>query len=177
MIPVLVVGVTTDEAEGSHSVLLQELVGKKRLSVAVTPFEARAIQHGLDRTVPPRPQTHDLIHRLIESLAVKTNKVVIHETGSLRCRIALQTGSGILHIDAEPGDGIALALRTDASIFVEDGVLTAHGVTALSDGRPMSRKQIREELERQLERALSAEDYEDAARIRDSIQALDDGTP
>lgn len=174
MIPTLVVGINAHPS-GNHYVVLQELTGRKRLAVPATALEASAIELSLNRSVVARPQTHDLLCHMLEWLEVRISKVVIHKPDgdAFVARMALKTSAGLFELEAQAGDAIALALRSHTSIFVEDAILDEYGISALSDGPPMTREQIKAELRKQLERALADENYEDAARLRDTINAFD----
>jgi bifunctional DNase/RNase len=82
--------------------------------------EARAIALAMHRIDPPRPQTHDLMRSLVESLGAKLEEVWVHELrgntyyGLLRLRVRGQAEP--LFVDTRPSDGLALAARTGAAI-------------------------------------------------------------
>jgi hypothetical protein len=179
MTPVLVVGLSSTHLEGQYSVVLQELTGKKRLVVPVTPFEAKAIALSLENVRMPRPQTHDLIKTLLDNCEARLNKVVIYDVREDGCyaQVTLSSGVGGSDIEAQPGDAIALALRTHTSIFVRQGLLQTHGTTSLSDGHPVGRDRQLKELREQLQQAVQHENFEDAARLRDIILRLNQQTP
>ena len=88
-------------------------------------FEANAIAMQLEDVVSPRPMTHDLLKNLIEGLEAKLAKVVITELkeNTFFAMIHLERGQQILENDARPSDAMALALRANAPILVEQGVL------------------------------------------------------
>src|SRR6185436_10913045 len=89
-------------------------------------FEANAIALQLENITTPRPMTHDLLRNMINELDAQVTRVVINDLrdstffAQIRLLIA---GGKTLEVDARPSDAIALALRTEAPIFVAQSVL------------------------------------------------------
>ena len=124
LVEVRVRGVTVDPQAGSPIVLLEELRGERVMPIWVGVFEARAIAMEVEKIVPPRPMTHDLIKNLLEGMHAQVTNIVITDLqeNTFYARIALNTGGGNLQIDARPSDAIALALRVNAPIYVATAV-------------------------------------------------------
>jgi bifunctional DNase/RNase len=124
LVEVRVRGVTVDPQAGSPIVLLEELRGERVMPIWVGVFEARAIAMEVEKVVPPRPMTHDLIKNLLESMHAQVTNIAITDLkeNTFYARIVLSTGGGNLQIDARPSDAIALALRVHAPIYVEQSV-------------------------------------------------------
>ena len=117
-------GVTVDPQAASPIVLLQEVRGERLMPIWVGMFEARAIALELEKVVPPRPMTHDLLKNILEGVKARVTSVVITalKDNTFYAQIALATGATNVPIDARPSDAIALALRVNAPIFVAKAV-------------------------------------------------------
>jgi hypothetical protein len=105
-------------------VILKDLEGKRYLPILIGPFEATAIALALEGTVVPRPLSHDLMRTLLESLSAKLEQIVIHDIkdSTFFAKLIIRTNGEVQEIDARPSDGIALALRMHAPIFVSDKI-------------------------------------------------------
>ncbi len=105
-------------------VILKDLEGKRYLPILIGPFEATAIALALEGTAVPRPLSHDLMRNLLESLSAKLEQVVVHDIkdSTFFAKLVVRTNGEVQEIDARPSDGIALALRMHAPIFVSDKI-------------------------------------------------------
>jgi len=125
-------GLMIDPVSQSPIIVLRDASGDAVLPIWVGIFEANAIAVMLERIPPPRPMTHDLLRSLIETLRARVERVVITDLrdNTFYALIHLLRGDERLAVDARPSDAMALALRTNAPIFVEDAVLekSASGV-------------------------------------------------
>jgi bifunctional DNase/RNase len=121
LVEVRVRGVTVDPQAGSPVVLLEALRGERLMPIWVGMFEARAIAMEMEKVVPPRPMTHDLMKNMLDGVQVQVTNIVITELkdNTFFAKIALTAGGTGVQIDARPSDAIALALRAQAPIFVE----------------------------------------------------------
>lgn len=106
-------------------VILKELDSSRQLPILIGPFEATAIALALEGTKVPRPLSHDLLRTAIEKLKSKVEKILIHDIqeNTFFAKIIIDGPQGTIEIDARPSDGIALALRTNAPIYVSDQIL------------------------------------------------------
>ena len=111
------------------------------LPIAVGEFEAAAIQMQLGGERPLRPISYDLFAALLDELSVPVRRVVIHSVeGQVFHAIAVIEREGRLReIDCRPSDAVALALRTDAAVFVTGEILDAAGVSSAPDGADLER--------------------------------------
>ena len=113
--------------ENKHDqvIILKEKDGERQIPIIIGLSEAAAIKMKVSNIVPPRPLTHDLLSSLIQKLGARLEKVVInkleHNTFYARL-ILIQDGEKIIEVDARPSDSIALALRLNAPVFVEEEV-------------------------------------------------------
>ena len=126
MIPVKVSKITFHHTSRSYAVLLDEISGERSLPVMVGACEAHSIALALEYTEPPRPMTHDLIKAMITESKGKINSVKITDLidGVFYARIEIQgIQVGALNLDSRPSDAIAIALRTEAPIFVDESIM------------------------------------------------------
>lgn len=138
LVEVRVRGVTVDPQAGSPIVLLEELRGERLMPIWVGMFEARAIAMEMEKVVPPRPMTHDLMKNILEGVKAQVASIVITELkeNTFFARIALNASGAGLQIDARPSDAIALALRVNAPIFVAKAVFNHAPAIELRDQGP-----------------------------------------
>jgi bifunctional DNase/RNase len=115
-----------DEKRHDQIIVLKEKNSDKLLPIVIGINEASAIKMKLSNIAPPRPLTHDLVKSIMDSLDAKLESVVIDkiEDNTFFAKLSIKDSSGqIKIIDSRPSDSIALALRSDAKIFVEEDVL------------------------------------------------------
>ncbi len=106
-------------------VILRDEEEKNFLPIWVGVFEANAIALQMEGVTTPRPMTHDLLRNLIRQIEGDVVRVVINnlEENTFYAQIHLRVANRELTIDSRPSDAIALALRTEAPLFVEEAVL------------------------------------------------------
>lgn len=115
-----------DPNSNSPIVVLKGVDSDTILPIWVGAFEANAIALEIEKIVPQRPMTHDLIRNLITEIGYKVVRVIITDLreNTFYALIELADESGkIVSLDARPSDAIALALRSDCAIFAEQKVL------------------------------------------------------
>lgn len=120
-----VAGVTFDSSNNSPVVILRDMEEKRILPIWIGPFEANAILMELEGVHTSRPMTHDLIKRLVSSLGAKITQVVINnlKDNTFFAEIQVSTENMVTKIDSRPSDAIAVALRVECPIYVEEHVL------------------------------------------------------
>ena len=147
-------GLMMDPVTNMPIVILKDIDGNAVLPIWVGVYEANAIALEIEKVTTPRPMTHDLIKNLLMGLGSGLRKVVVSELkdDTFYAVIWMEREGEMIAIDSRPSDALALALRLDCPIFVEDDVLKSSKVSnAVSD------KANSEELRRWLEN-LSDED-------------------
>jgi bifunctional DNase/RNase len=84
-----------------------------------------AIERKVKGWDPPRPLTHDLIESLIRTMGGEMERLVINDLqdGTYYAEINVRLDNKLIMVDCRPSDGIALAVRANAPIFVEESVL------------------------------------------------------
>ncbi len=125
-----------DPNSNTPIVVLKGVDSEKILPIWVGAFEANAIALEIEKIVPQRPMTHDLLRNFITEIGYSVNKIVISDlkdnTFYALIELSDQEGGSVI-IDARPSDAIALALRTDCPIFVEEEVFEVSGQPADAD--------------------------------------------
>jgi bifunctional DNase/RNase len=126
LIAMSIKGLMLDPVSNSPIVVLKDDDEKFFLPIWVGIFEANAIALQLENITTPRPMTHDLLRNMISELNARVVRIVINDlrdsTFFAQIRLAIGTDR-TLEVDARPSDAIALALRTEAPIYVAQSVL------------------------------------------------------
>ncbi|MFH0935527.1 MAG: bifunctional nuclease family protein [Candidatus Omnitrophota bacterium] len=118
--------IVIDEKRHDQLIVLKEKNGERILPIVIGLAEASAIKLKISGFNPPRPLTHDLLHAAIENLDARIDRIIIDklEENTFHAKIVLKTSSGEDKvIDARPSDSIALAVRAQVPIFVEDEII------------------------------------------------------
>jgi bifunctional DNase/RNase len=161
LIPMSIKGLMLDPVSNSPIVVLKDDEEKFFLPIWVGIFEANAIALQLENVETPRPMTHDLLRNMIAELDARVTRVVINDLrdSTFFAQIRLAFGTRTIEIDARPSDAIALALRTEAPIFVAQAVLEqAQTITPDSDSASGENREESDEKNRQWFENLSPED-------------------
>lgn len=120
-----VAGITMDPFSNAPIVILKDMEGNNALPIWIGILEASAIATELGDIKPPRPMTHDLMKNIIDNLEVMVTRIEVSDLkdNTFYATIHLTMVNKHLTVDARPSDAIALALRTNAPIFVSQKVL------------------------------------------------------
>jgi len=189
-------------SQRAYALLLREVDGNRRLPIVIGEPEAQAIANELEGIRPQRPMTHDLLRNVIEALGASIREIVIHSIKDGTFYASIHFEYSDIEIDARPSDAIALAVRCNAPMFIDEEIFTESALqdegedTAADESEQdnehveedepnserstrQSKAQIemplteRQRLEQELDQAIKVEDYEAAARIRDSLRRLE----
>ncbi len=124
-------GLVMDPISKMPIVLLEDRDGEKVLPIWIGVFEANAIALTIENIPTPRPMTHDLLKNILAHLNIVVERIVVNDVrnntffASIHCRHA----DGEMVVDSRPSDAIALALRVNSPIYVEQEVVEkAHGL-------------------------------------------------
>jgi hypothetical protein len=129
-------GLLMDPVTNTPIVILRDSGSETVLPIWVGVYEANAIALEIEKVSPPRPMTHDLIKNVLAGLDARVHKVVVTELkeDTFYAVIWMERDGKIISVDSRPSDALALALRVDCPIFVEDEVLkTSKKATATSE--------------------------------------------
>ena len=159
LVPMSIKGLMLDPVSNSPIVVLKDEEEKFFLPIWVGIFEANAIALQLENVATPRPMTHDLLKNMIGELEGRVTRIVINDLrdSTFFAQIRVLTGGKTLEVDARPSDAIALALRTEAPIFVAQAVL--------DQAQTISPENVEEEGERS-KKWLESLDTEDLGKYK-----------
>jgi len=120
-----VAGITVDPFTNTPIVLLKDLEDKDVLPIWIGLLEASSIATALENINTPRPMTHDLVKNILDSLGVKIVRVEVNDLkdNTYYALLHLEVDNKRLVVDSRPSDAIAIAVRTNAPIFVEESVI------------------------------------------------------
>ncbi len=140
-IQMFVAGLVLDPASNAPIVILKDDSGEKALPIWIGLAEATAIASCLKKLQLARPMTHDLLSTVIEDLGASIVRVVVSgiRENTFIAELEVVQGDVLRTLDCRPSDGIALAVRCNAPIFVAKAVLDTAQVTireAQPDGPP-----------------------------------------
>jgi bifunctional DNase/RNase len=118
-------GLMMDPVSNMPIVVLKDTNGNTILPIWVGIYEANAIALEIEKVSTPRPMTHDLIKTLLHGLGTGIRKVVVSELkdDTFYAVIWLDKEGELISVDSRPSDALALALRLDCPIYVDDSVL------------------------------------------------------
>jgi len=164
-------------------ILLKGEADNRTLPIFIGTVEAQSIALFIGNVQIPRPLTHDLLKSVLEHLDCSLKRIEVCDLreGTFIARLILSCDGGEIEVDSRPSDAIALALRTSSPIFVDERVMDEAGrvftelETEISGGDEKSdeKQSPLDSLKQELERAVTEERYEDAAKIRDKIKSLE----
>ncbi|MFP5255606.1 MAG: bifunctional nuclease family protein [Acidimicrobiia bacterium] len=130
------VGIELERPPNIPCLVLREADGQGRiLPIFIGGPEATAIAFALEQVETPRPMTHDLMKDLLEELGAQVERVVVTELreATFFAELVIRVGTEVHTVSARPSDAVALAVRTGATVYAEEGVLDAAGRSAGED--------------------------------------------
>lgn len=118
-------GLMVDPSTNAPIVILKDVQGDAVLPIWVGLYEANAIALEVEKATTPRPMTHDLLKNLVHGLNATVQRVVVTElkNDTFYAVLWLEQDGELVTIDCRPSDALALALRADCPIFVDEDVL------------------------------------------------------
>ena len=169
-------------------VMLNGPSDERTLPIFIGATEAQAIAYHVNGIDVPRPLTHDLFKNVLQEYDFQVNKVIVNELkdDTFYARLFIQGQGQEIQIDSRPSDAIALALRFSAPIFIVRDVMDSAGVIIPENSDDSDQLNITtpqddevpltplEGLKQQLDKAVTEERYEDAAKIRDEIKRMEE---
>ncbi len=149
-------------------VVLKEKDADRYLTIYIGAAEADAIAIRLQNVSVQRPMTHDLMTNVMQELGASVTKVVVTEVrnDTYYARLFLDVNNEQVEIDSRPSDAIALAVRAEAPIFVEDEVIDQAGVLLDDEGLVATDEEGRPG-------PVKPEELEKMSAFRDFIESLD----
>lgn len=174
-IELVILAVTNFEHHGTgYIVVLQEKAGERRLPVVIGSAEAQSIIQGSEQQNPGRPLAHDVMMDALNRFKVSLEEVHISELSDhvFHATLMCRDQSKSFAIDSRTSDALALAIRAGCPIFTTSLVMEEAGVEWSPKSGEKSTKledMSAVQLHKRLQQALEAEDYEQAAHIRDLL--------
>lgn len=168
----------SEQQPQSFVLILKELEGKRRLPVVIGSHEAQAIALAIEKITPSRPMTHDLLKNTMEAADATLKEIAITDLsdGIFFATLYWSLPDGrIIEVDARTSDAVALAVRFNCRIFTHSFILEEAGIEVegqeKTTAKPVSLGEMTAQaLQEQLDEALSQENYERAAAIRDEMK-------
>lgn len=130
-------GLMVDPVTNMPIVVLKDVSGNSILPIWVGVYEANAIALEIEKVSTPRPMTHDLIRNVLFGLETGVKKVVVNDLkeDTFYAMIWLERNGELISIDSRPSDALAVALRLDCPIYVDETVLkSSKTVAAVTEG-------------------------------------------
>jgi len=125
MIPVELVKIIIDEKNHDQAVVLREKGGSRQIPIVIGFVEASSIQMKIAGVETPRPLTHDLLASILQSLEAAPEYLLIDDivSGTFFAKLRLKNKEGQpVVVDCRPSDGIAVAVRLNIPMFVEEKI-------------------------------------------------------
>lgn len=193
---------TVARTDQGNAVLVRPQGSELAVPIFIGQLETQAILIGLGNIQVPRPLTHDLLLSIIGQLHVTIVRIEINDLkdGTFFSRIIMKApGEDELSIDARPSDALALAVRVHCPVYIAEYIVDEAGISvnlvsditpgeegkeadtlattpAPEEPKPAVSEYVeneRKRLQKELDDAIAAEDYETAAVLRDKLKALD----
>jgi len=144
-------GLMMDPVTNMPIVVLKDVGGTAILPIWVGIYEANAIALEIEKVSTPRPMTHDLIRTLLHGLETGMRKVVVSELkdDTFYAVIWLERDGQLISVDSRPSDALALALalRLDCPIYVDDSVLKSSKASSAVSEKLNNNEELRRYLE------------------------------
>jgi bifunctional DNase/RNase len=135
MVEVTIESVRVSLMSEHRLVVLKEVGSDRHLPIWIGQCEAEAIAIRLRSIEVARPLTHDLLRNVITEMGGNVTRVVVSalESDTFHARVIVEMDGRLLEIDSRPSDALALAVRVDAPIYVEDQVMAQAGIVPERD--------------------------------------------
>ena len=130
-------GLMMDPVTNMPIVVLKDVGGDTVLPIWVGVYEANAIALEIEKVTTPRPMTHDLIKNILIGFDTHVHKIVVSELrdDTFFAVIWMEREGKVISIDSRPSDALAVALRVDCPIFVDEEVLKTSKAASTSADR------------------------------------------
>jgi len=154
-------------------VILKEKMTDRYLPIWIGAAEADAIAVKLQGVSVPRPMTHDLLNTIVDALGASVNSIIVSDlqNDTFYAKVVLNVDGGQMEVDSRPSDAIALAVRVDAPIYAEEGVLDKAGILLDKEtGKLLSEPK---EMEGADGKKVSEEEMKKMSAFHDFINSLD----
>ena len=168
--------VKTSLVDLNYVVFLSREVDERVLPIIIGVLEGQSIAACYYTQKFPRPLSHDLLRTILQKLNAAVTKIYISDLyeDTFHARVFIRAAIGELDFDSRPSDAIALALRFSAPIYVDKTIFERCSINLNEAGKGVEKlKHPIQKLKEALDEAIANERYEDAAKIRDKIQLIE----
>ncbi len=181
LVPLRVVAITDGNAAGTYNLVLQEITGSRRIVMAIGLPEAQSIAVFMEGVSLPRPLMHDLMVQMLNNFEARLSRVIIEnlQNGYFISDVVCDMNGRTFIFDARTSDAVALAIRCGSPIFIRKFLLDyVSGNSASSSvaevlAKPQTSTSLPDMTEDQLRtiltKAIDAEDYELAQKIKEEL--------
>ncbi len=154
-------GLMIDPSANTPIVILKDVNSETLLPIWVGAYEANAIALEIEKIAPQRPMTHDLLKNIIEQMGARVQRIIITSLmdNVFYAVIELIMGDNMIFLDSRPSDAIALALRSDCPIYVNEEVIKNSRSTNAEKGSDLG---LEDEIERDEEAVEWPEEIDDS---------------
>lgn len=173
MIEVVIDSIRVSLMNYQRVVILKEKTSDRYLPIWIGQAEADAIAIKLQGVTVARPLTHDLLRSVIDILGASINFIVVNDlkNDNFFAKIALQVNGRQIEVDSRPSDALALAVRVDVPIYVEESVMDKAGILLDKEtGKPLFEEG--EKLEREGKK-ITDEELKNLSAFKDFIETID----
>lgn len=186
---VKIIGLSYSQSQpNAYVVVLSEVNGHRKLPIVIKAQDAQTIAIKIEGLKMPRPLTHDLFKILADGFRIDCQEACIYQVleGVFYSRILTNNGVDDLEIETTVGDALSLSLTFDCPLYVTEDVLMSCGIQTDDTGnvvpdKPKKKSKKKEnlmsidDLRRMMEDAITNEEYEVAAELRDKISKMEEG--
>ncbi|MBI2847605.1 MAG: bifunctional nuclease family protein [Chloroflexi bacterium] len=158
-------------------VILKEKFADRYLPIWIGPAEADAIAVKLQGVKLDRPLSHDLLRSVVDTLGAKVNSIIVSELKNdvFYAKIMLNVNGDQVEVDSRPSDALALAVRVEVPIFVEESVMEKAGILldkesdkTFNEGKSISPNgQVKKVTEDEVKRMSAFKDFIDTLDLED----------
>ena len=175
MIEMVVDSIRVSMMNYQRVVILKEKTTNRYLPIWIGASEADAIAVKLQGVAVQRPLTHDLLGSLVEALGARVNSIIVSDlkNDTFFAKIVLDVDGKQMEIDSRPSDALALAVRVEAPIYADEGVLDRAGVELDKEtGKPVAEDQAKGK-GRAADKEISEDEMKKMSAFYDFINTLD----
>lgn len=161
MVQMKVTGLTIDPFTNMPIIILKDMEEKSALPIWIGLIEASAIATELEKIELSRPMTHDLLRNILHVMKIRVIKIQVNDLhdNTFYANITLEKDGKQIEVDSRPSDAIAVALRTNAPIYVDQKVIDKSRNIDLSKEGKEGEQKIKEEKWAEILENLNMEDF------------------
>lgn len=173
MIEVVIDSIRVSLMNYQRVVILKEKAADRYLPIWIGHAEADAIAIKLQGVTVSRPLTHDLLRSVIDTLGASINFIVVNDlkNDNFFAKIALRVDGHQIEVDSRPSDALALAVRVEVPIYVDESVMDKAGILLDKEtGKPIFEETERIDKEG---KKISEEELKNLGAFKDFIDTID----